>query len=67
MNSEITPGDLAPPAANYAHGVLVENPTRWVHTAGVVPLAPDGSIPTSLREQAETVWGNIGLISRRRE
>jgi enamine deaminase RidA (YjgF/YER057c/UK114 family) len=62
MNSEIVPSDLAPPAANYAHGVLVENPTRWVHTAGVVPLAPDGSVPTSLREQAETVWGNIGLI-----
>jgi 2-iminobutanoate/2-iminopropanoate deaminase len=53
---------MPPPAANYAHGVLVEQPERWVHTAGVVPLAPDGSIPTDIREQADTVWGNIGLI-----
>jgi enamine deaminase RidA (YjgF/YER057c/UK114 family) len=53
---------MAPPAAQYAHGVLVENPTRWVHTAGVVPVAPDGSVPNDVRDQADTVWGNIGLI-----
>ena len=62
MNSEISPADLAPPAAQYAHGVLVENPTRWVHTAGVVPVAPDGTVPVDLRQQADVVWGNIGLI-----
>ena len=53
---------MAPPAAAYAHGVLVEKPERWVYTAGVVPIAPDGSIPTDIGDQAETVWGNIGLI-----
>lgn len=53
---------MAPPAAQYAHGTLVENPTRWVYTAGVVPFARDGTVPTDLREQADTVWGNIGLI-----
>ena len=62
MNREIVPPSLAPPAAQYAHGVLIEQPQRWVYTAGVVPVAPDGSIPSDVRDQAETVWGNIGLI-----
>ena len=62
MNREIVPATLAPPAAQYAHGVLVDQPRRWVYTAGVVPLAPDGTVPTELRDQAETVWGNIALI-----
>ena len=62
MNTEIAPATMAPPAAQYAHGVLVENPERWVHTAGVVPFAADGSTPTDIRAQAEVVWGNIGLI-----
>ena len=62
MNREIAPPRIAPPAAQYAHGVLVEQPQRWVYTAGVVPFAPDGTIPEDLRDQADTVWGNIGLI-----
>jgi enamine deaminase RidA (YjgF/YER057c/UK114 family) len=64
MNTEISPLDIAPPAANYAHAVLVTNPTRTLHTAGVVPTAPDGSVPESLREQADVVWSNIGAILR---
>jgi len=46
MNREIAPPSMAPPAAHYAHGTLVENPMRWVYTAGVVPSAPDGTVPT---------------------
>jgi enamine deaminase RidA (YjgF/YER057c/UK114 family) len=62
VNREISPPTMPAPAANYAHGVLVEHPERWVYTAGVVPVAPDGSVPDDVREQADTVWGNIGLI-----
>jgi 2-iminobutanoate/2-iminopropanoate deaminase len=59
---EISPSTIAPPAANYAHAVLTESPARWLHTSGVVPIAPDGSTPDGLPEQAELVWTNIGAM-----
>lgn len=30
-----------------------------MHTSGVVPIAPDGSVPDGIAEQARTVWSNI--------
>src|SRR5215211_1360530 len=62
MNREVAPPSIAPPAANYAHAVVSESPTRWLHTSGVVPTAPDGSVPPELGEQAALVWTNIGAI-----
>jgi enamine deaminase RidA (YjgF/YER057c/UK114 family) len=59
MNSAVMPPTIAPPAANYAHAILSEQPSRWLHTSGVVPIAPDGSVPADLGEQAEVVWTNI--------
>ena len=55
----IHPASIAPPAANYAHAVLTESAQRWLHTSGVVPIAPDGSTPADLVAQAEVVWANI--------
>lgn len=62
MNHHIAPAGIAPPAANYAHAVLSEAPGRLLHTAGVVPVRPDGSVPDDLAEQADVVWANIGAI-----
>lgn len=59
MNREIAPPTIALPAAKYAHAMLVEQPTRWLHTSGVVPIAPDGRVPESVAEQAEVVWRNL--------
>ena len=59
MNAEIRPSTIAPPAANYAHAVLVDQPTQWLHTSGVVPVRPDGSVPEDIDEQAAVVWSNI--------
>jgi 2-iminobutanoate/2-iminopropanoate deaminase len=61
---EIRPADIAPPAANYAHAVVTERPQRWLHTSGVVPIAPDGSTPASVADQATTVWANIWSMLR---
>ena len=61
---EIRPNDIAAPAANYAHAVLTDSATRWLHTSGVVPVAPDGSTPDSLREQARLVWTNLSAMLR---
>ncbi|MGA0878750.1 MAG: RidA family protein [Ilumatobacteraceae bacterium] len=62
MNREIRPPDLAPPAAAYAHAVVSDNARRLLHTSGVVPIAPDGSVPTSIEDQAAVVWANLRSI-----
>lgn len=62
MLKPINPSTIAPPAASYAHAVLVEHPTRWLHTSGVVPTAPDGSCPEDVGAQAEVVWANIAAM-----
>ncbi len=54
--------DIASPAAQYAHAILVEHATRWLHTSGVVPTAPDGSVPPGVSAQAEQVWRNIAAM-----
>jgi enamine deaminase RidA (YjgF/YER057c/UK114 family) len=59
MNREIKPGGIAPPAANYAHAILTEGASRWLHTSGVVPIRTNGTVPDDIGEQAEVVWGNI--------
>ena len=59
MPTEISPPSIARPAANYAHAMLSDSATRWLHTSGVVPIAPDGSVPTEIGEQATVVWTNI--------
>ena len=62
--AEIRPADIAAPAANYAHAVLTDLAGRWLHTSGVVPIAPDGSTPDSLAEQAAVVWANVAAMLR---
>jgi enamine deaminase RidA (YjgF/YER057c/UK114 family) len=64
MMSEIRPDDIAPPAANYAHAVLTPSASRWLYTSGVVPIAPDGTVPAAIAEQAEVVWTNIAAMLR---
>jgi enamine deaminase RidA (YjgF/YER057c/UK114 family) len=58
----VNPADISAPAANYAHATLTESNARWLHTSGVVPIAPDGSVPTDLVAQAKVVWLNIAAM-----
>ena len=59
---QIQPSEIAPPAAQYVHAVLTTDATRWLHTSGVVPTRPDGSVPEAIYEQAEVVWANISAM-----
>ncbi len=59
MHRELAPDQLAPPAANYAHAVLSTNVQRMLHTSGVVPTAPDGTVAEDVGGQAEEVWRTI--------
>ena len=62
--AEIRPADIAPPAANYAHAVLTDGASRWLHTSGVVPVASDRSTPDALGDQAALVCRNIAAMLR---
>jgi enamine deaminase RidA (YjgF/YER057c/UK114 family) len=42
--------------------VVSEGTTKMLHTAGVVPIAPDGKVPEGLADQARIVWANIQAI-----
>lgn len=33
-----------------------------LHTSGVVPTAPDGTVPDGVAAQARTVWATIGAL-----
>lgn len=55
----VAPVSLAPPAARYVHAVLTTGASRWLHTSGVVPTAPNGDVSPDIRRQAEQVWLNI--------
>jgi enamine deaminase RidA (YjgF/YER057c/UK114 family) len=62
VHSQIIPQSIAPPVANYALGVLSSGSSRWLHTAGVVGIRPDGSVPPTIGEQAEVIWASFGAI-----
>ena len=62
MHTEISPSAIAPPAANYAHAILVTDAKRTLYMSGVVPTLVDGTVPQSLIEQTEAVWANIAAI-----
>lgn len=62
MHRELSPAGLAPPAANYAHAILSEPVARMVHTSGIVPTRPDGTVPGDIGEQAVVVWETISAL-----
>lgn len=62
MHRSVMPESIAPPAAQYAHAVLSEGVGRWLHTSGVVPVAPDGVVPDGVAAQARVVWANLAAI-----
>jgi enamine deaminase RidA (YjgF/YER057c/UK114 family) len=62
MHQPIMPPELPAPPARYAHAVLVTNPTRWLHTAGVVAIDRDGTVPDTVAAQARVIWQNIAAM-----
>ena len=62
VNREVRPSSIAPPVANFAHAITTEGVSRWLHTSGIVPIRPDGSVPPGIEEQAEGVWSSIRVL-----
>jgi 2-iminobutanoate/2-iminopropanoate deaminase len=62
MHSIVSPDSIAPPAANYALAVRTVGAEVLLHTAGIVGVRPDGTVPDTVAEQAEVVWTNLLAI-----
>ena len=61
---ELTPQDIAPPFARYAHGVEVPPGARLIFTSGQLGLAADGTVPDDVGAQADICFANIDAILR---
>ena len=59
MNRVIVGSNVAAPAANYAHAVLSDGRGQMLHTAGIVGVRTDGSVPAAIGDQAEVIWTGI--------
>lgn len=59
--SELTPAQIAPPFARYAHGVAVTD-CRLVFTSGQLGIDADGVIPDEVEAQADLCFRNIDAI-----
>lgn len=62
VHVEIAPSTISPPAANYALGMVTTAATHWLHSSGIVPTRPDGTVPDAIVDQAEVVWANLLAI-----
>ena len=58
----LTPPQIRPPFANYAHGVEVTAGARLLFTSGQLGLAPDDSLPQGAEAQAARCFANLDAI-----
>ena len=58
----LIPATIAPPFANYAHGVEIPAGRRIVRTSGQLAITKDGEIPDGARAQADLCFANIRAI-----
>jgi enamine deaminase RidA (YjgF/YER057c/UK114 family) len=61
---QITPHDIPPPFARYAHGVEVPAGRRLVYSSGQLGLSPDGTVPEDVGAQADICFASIDAILR---
>lgn len=61
MIKSLTPTDMAPPFARYAHGVA-DSGSGLVMTSGQLALGLDGAIPDGAEAQARLIFDNIDKI-----
>jgi enamine deaminase RidA (YjgF/YER057c/UK114 family) len=52
------PESIGKPFSRYSHVVSAPENCRWVHIAGQVGAARDGSIPEAFEAQARLAWAN---------
>ena len=62
MNELVNPPSVGAPAAAYSLAVSSTAGSRMLHTSGIVATQADGSIASTVGEQATAVWQSIAGI-----
>ncbi len=63
MTTFLNPPDVHAPTG-YSHSALVPAGTDLLFLSGQVGIRPDGSTPSTLAEQAEQMFSNMGALLR---
>jgi enamine deaminase RidA (YjgF/YER057c/UK114 family) len=56
------PETVAAPLGRYSHVVVVPAGSGLLYVSGQVPVAPDGSVATTLAAQADQVYANLVAV-----
>lgn len=62
MSEIIVPEHAAPPVGAYSHGILTRGAGDWLHIAGQIGTAADGSLQDGFEAQAEQAWANLVAV-----
>ena len=62
MVAFLNPPTVRTPGGGYSHLAVVPAGTELIFLSGQVGVRPDGSLPTSISEQADQVFVNIGAL-----
>lgn len=58
----LTPENIAPPFAQYSHGIEIPAGARLVRTSGQLGLAANDTVPNDAFAQAEICFANISAL-----
>lgn len=58
----LNPQNIANPASNYSHGVVIPVNARRLIIAGQIGVNPDGTVAQGLQAQMRRCWENIFAI-----
>lgn len=58
QNRKMNPETIAAPMGAYTHGIEIPQGSRVLYISGQVGAAPDGTVPSDFRAQAENAWTN---------
>jgi enamine deaminase RidA (YjgF/YER057c/UK114 family) len=64
LNKHFTPDSIAPPAAPYSHGVIVESGSQILYIAGQLGYDKKGNMPADFRDQAMNAFENLVEVVR---
>jgi len=62
MIAFLNPPTVHVPGGAYSHSAIVPAGTELVFLSGQVGVRPDGSLPSSISEQADQVFANLGAL-----
>jgi enamine deaminase RidA (YjgF/YER057c/UK114 family) len=62
MAKYFNPAGVAPPQAEYHHGVLIPENTELLYTSGQLGIKPDGTLADGIEEQARWAFRNLVAV-----